>query len=454
MRRRHFVVALVALGAFALGLGLAIGVVGQRMRTPAQVVADAQPPAPSPVTADVERRVLAPTVVVRGEIVTVGADALILPLRSEGPSVVTGLGTGVGEMVREGDLLAEVAGRPVFVVQGSFPFYRDLVGGVEGPDVRQLQESLTRMGWDLEVDGVYGQETQRAVGAWYARAGYEAALGASDEELSQARDAYLAARDQATAADEQLAAAQAALQVAIDAGDPVDDLQRQVANAQRALAAAKRTRARAWSRYREVRLRHGPSVPRSEVVVVDSLPREVAAVEVTVGEDLAVGNGSSEGAGDVTLAGGTRQVVASIGREVAPTIEAGDPATGYDDVTGTSYPLEVVGIDEESEGPRVVLVPIAGEVPQLTGRTLRVVIAPEGTGEAALVVPVTAVWTLPDGATSVTVLEADGTTRDVVVVTGTIVDGFVAIEPVGGTVAEGDQVVVGYSGYGTTPEGG
>ena len=35
--------------------------------------------------------------------------------------------------------------------------------GSEGEDVEQLQRDLKSLGWDLEVDGVFGQDTLNAV---------------------------------------------------------------------------------------------------------------------------------------------------------------------------------------------------------------------------------------------------------------------------------------------------
>lgn len=42
--------------------------------------------------------------------------------------------------------LLEVTGRPVTVLEGVLPMWRDFEPGIEGPDVLQLQEALARLG--------------------------------------------------------------------------------------------------------------------------------------------------------------------------------------------------------------------------------------------------------------------------------------------------------------------
>jgi hypothetical protein len=67
-----------------------------------------------------------------------------------------------------------VSGRPVFVLEGKTPAFRNLVPGLTGNDVRQLEKGLTRLGFNPgPVDGVYDAQTSAAVAKWYTKAGWE-----------------------------------------------------------------------------------------------------------------------------------------------------------------------------------------------------------------------------------------------------------------------------------------
>ncbi|WKZ83452.1 MAG: peptidoglycan-binding domain-containing protein [Acidimicrobiia bacterium] len=70
--------------------------------------------------------------------------------------------------------MAVVSGRPVIVLGGEFPLYRDLERGMEGPDVSLIQEALIRLGYlDAEADGVFGRDTEIAVAALYEHLGFD-----------------------------------------------------------------------------------------------------------------------------------------------------------------------------------------------------------------------------------------------------------------------------------------
>lgn len=71
----------------------------------------------------------------------------------------------------EGDEVYAVNAIPVRVVQGTMPFYRALARGDSGPDVRQLSEALTRMGYLESADDEFGPRTEAAVKAWQRAVG-------------------------------------------------------------------------------------------------------------------------------------------------------------------------------------------------------------------------------------------------------------------------------------------
>ena len=61
-----------------------------------------------------------------------------------------------------------VSGRPVFVLRGAQPSHRDMRPGSSGPDVRQLETALARMGFSPgPVDGRYDGATARRRRGWY-----------------------------------------------------------------------------------------------------------------------------------------------------------------------------------------------------------------------------------------------------------------------------------------------
>ena len=75
-----------------------------------------------------------------------------------------------GRTIRRGGVLYRVNGKPVVLLYGSYPLWRTLEPGVEGPDVRQLEENLVALGYDpdgdIEVDGEFDWATEAAVRRW------------------------------------------------------------------------------------------------------------------------------------------------------------------------------------------------------------------------------------------------------------------------------------------------
>lgn len=75
-------------------------------------------------------------------------------------------------------MIAEVSGRPVFVLPGTIPAYRDMQPGQSGDDIAQLQNVLKGLGISTGGDakGVFGAGTKTAVGRLYQQLGYPAAV--------------------------------------------------------------------------------------------------------------------------------------------------------------------------------------------------------------------------------------------------------------------------------------
>ncbi len=172
------VVTIVAVLAALLGW-----VAGQRIQSPAQVAADTAPPEPSLITVPVESTELSVDVIVRGQLEFSDTESLaVQPTTIDGTTIITRTMVEVGDDLNEGDVMIEVAGRPVFVLEGALPEYRSLIPTADGPDILQLEEALERLGLDPgAVDGEYTPATEEAVEALYLRAGYTANLPGPEE---------------------------------------------------------------------------------------------------------------------------------------------------------------------------------------------------------------------------------------------------------------------------------
>lgn len=164
----------------AIGLVIVGGsawLLASAVQSPEQRQADAAPPDPVAVFATVERGRLSDDVVLQGTVASADEQALTLPRDEDANlSVVTGAPVSVGTEKHSGELLTEVNGRPVFIAESPFDFYRDMGFGDVGPDVRQLQSALVSAGYLESTDGSFGPQTARAVAALYAEAGYAVPL--------------------------------------------------------------------------------------------------------------------------------------------------------------------------------------------------------------------------------------------------------------------------------------
>src|SRR6185437_10804219 len=77
--------------------------------------------------------------------------------------------------------------RPVFMLQGQVPAYRDLTPGVSGEDVSQLTQALKRLGFDPGPDDtVYTEQVSAGVAKWYKSKGWEP-FGPTREQLAAVR---------------------------------------------------------------------------------------------------------------------------------------------------------------------------------------------------------------------------------------------------------------------------
>lgn len=197
-----------AVGTVALSAGLG-WFFGSQIKSPAEAAAEAEPPPASNITVEVVSTVLSADVVTRGDVVyDEPVEVSLSGSFAEQPArLVVTQSAEPGVELGEGDVTVEVVGRPVFLLTGEVPMYRDLRPGATGDDVRQLEEALARLGhFAGEPDGLWDEATGVGVAGLYEASGYRAA-GLSDEDEA----ALMGARDQVRAAEIAVADSSAAL---------------------------------------------------------------------------------------------------------------------------------------------------------------------------------------------------------------------------------------------------
>lgn len=384
MRRRNLV---VLMAAAALVSSLVTWAAAVQIRSPAEVAARTAPPAPSPILVPVVERVLSTRVVTRGT-AHFGSPRELVTTHSalkSGPRIVTSLSRRGRELVA-GDVLATVSGRPVFLLTGRLPMFRDLGPGMSGADVLQLERSLRRLGLAPgAVDGSFDAATGEAVAALYRRHGFES-LVASEATLADARPA-----------EAELVAGGFA--------------------------------------------RPGVQLPSDEVVFVPAGPLRVAELPTPVGTPadgpLATVTGS-----DVVVDGFLR--VEQAGRvPVGAQVLVDEPTLGIDAAGRVSSVAGRAGTNG-ADGYHVSFRVAVEDPPQaLVGASVRLTVPIRSTRTRRLTVPVTAVSLGPDGGSRVE-RSVGGRTEFVAVRTGLSADGYVSVTPVQGTLTAGDRVVVGF----------
>jgi peptidoglycan hydrolase-like protein with peptidoglycan-binding domain len=448
-RGRHRWALLVAGGAALLSIGGLIG--ATFVRSPEQERASARAPARSVLTATVEERTLASTVVVRG---TVGAERQVqsTPASAEGAqvTVVTAVRTSVGAKVKPGDVVLTVSGRPLVVLPGAIPAYRDLRPAAEGSDVQQFQTALRKLGYYHSGDrtGYFGAATKAAVKRLYSAIGYQVPdTGGPDgyndrAALRGADDAVSAAKATVASLTAQLAAGTPAPPAP---GQP--SLRDQLRSAKAALARVQSDRA-------DLVARTGPMVPLAEMVFLSTFPATVTALGAKVGSPVE--------APLITFATGRLTITAKLQPDQASLLRAGMPVEVVSETLGQKAQGTVAAVgklttdqdggDGQASGNQAAgqpYVPVTVTTKQTlanqwNGRDVRLTVTAAQTSGKVLVVPVSAVSAAADGDTTVTVQDRAGSLRRVGVQPGESGDGYVAVAPVeAGALHAGDRVVVG-----------
>lgn len=383
---RKLLVVTSAVAALCLGSGFAAGTL---VRSPAQVAADADPPAPNVLTSPVTTGSVTRAIVVRGT-VTRGSSVSVDAGTAEGTdAVVTRRPLALGQSVRAGMVLAEVSYRPVIALGGRVPMIRDLTVGSTGPDVAALQEAVRALGWAIyDSPGVFGSSTSAALTEVYESVGYEVPT--------------------------RLVAAPAAPQASVSRSSADQDAARPVAQ-----VVAK----------------------KSELAMIGGLPGTVTAMDGRVG--------ATAGEGVVTISTAPATVRTSIAPSQRSLVEVGDPvslSSASPQYRSRARVTQVgAAVQDQETGAYSVPLTITPAKPLPDGvleKGLEVRIDVEKAADQGLIVPVAAVWTTADGSTSVSKV-VDGRTVEVEVTVLETGNGRARVTAGSGDLATGDPVRVG-----------
>lgn len=466
--RRQRVLLWVALAAALVSTG---GLVASTLvKSPAQQAAEAAAPSASVLTAPVDDRVLANTVVTRGT-VAASAQYEVTPTgttQGANTPVLTAVRTKVGGRVEPGSVLLEVSGRPLIVLQGAVPAYRDLKPNDDGNDVAQLQNALKQLGRYHGGDpaGHFGPGTKAAVTALYQGLGYDApttggpgddgdrsALQSAQDAVDNAQRAVDDMKRQIAGGGSSNASQSSAKQSGpTGSGTPAatpgsggsgsEPLQVQLQYLEKALQQAKQAQA-------DLIARTGPMLPAAEAAFLPGFPAQVVAFSAKVGDPVK--------APLITLASGQLAVTAQLttdqggllkaGMKVQITAEAlGLQATGV--IGAVGQVTTGAGSAQGQSGAPYIPVTVTPDSPldsRWEGQDVRLTVTSASTPGPVLVVPLSAVTSGADGKTTVSILQSDGhSTTRVEVDAGISGDGFVAVTPVvAGSLKAGQRVVVG-----------
>ncbi len=386
MRRRAaaiglLVVVLVAAAAGWLG--------GRLIQSPAEVAARRAPPEPSPILVAVEKRPLSSDVVTRGTARFGSPQTLSLtPTRlKSGRRLVTRL-PAAGTKLDEGDVVLTVSGRPVFLLKGREPSYRDLGPGIAGSDVRQLESALRRLGLDPgPADGLFDADTEQAVERLYSHAGFDA-MRATEVQLRAVRPLEADLLDNA-------------------------------------------------------RARAGVQLPADEVVFVSSAPVRVTKLPLDRGERA---RGAVMTVTDVVVA-----IDSEVPLEEAALVKRGmkvridEPDLGIKESGVISEVARTPGTEGVDGFHVYIEVLVDGAPPTLVGTSVRLTIPVKSTDGEVLAVPASALSLGPDGSSRVQ-RATDRGLEFVRVEPGLAAGGFVEVTPIEGTLEATDRVVIGFRG--------
>jgi len=422
LARRRRVLLGVGIAAALLAVGGLIG--ASFVKSPQQLAADTAAPPATVTTAAVVSQVLTTSVQMRGVVYpSVQYDVYVSapsPGSSSGSAAgssslaagavyISKLEVAAGDTVRNGEQLAEIDGQPLFALAGPVPAWRDLTPGESGPDVTELQNALSSLGYygGGDTAGYFGAATQDAVSAYYEHLGYAAP---SSGGVPAADVVFLPSLPASVVAVNGAAGQQP--------GQPFLEL-----------------------------------APRGSLALTGQLsPGDAGQVKpglkVSIYDEVtgirATGTVTSLGAATTTVPTGT---VVNIGSSAgsAGSSESGTASTGSASPGSSSSSGGSTGSGGSGAAAFVPLAvrPSAPLPAALNGENVLVTVQTGQTEGPVLTVPVAAIVTTASGTSYVTVVSPHGKQTDVPVTPGISENGYVQATPVhSAALAAGDRVVV------------
>ncbi|QYM75726.1 peptidoglycan-binding protein [Leucobacter luti] len=406
LRRKFSPTAVLAIcigGSLLLSFGLGVAA-ATLIRSPQQLLAETAPPEKTQLTSEVTvgsitQSVLFPGTIITGNSIEVTGDAGFEGL---GAGIITREPIAVGASVGPGSVLFEDSDRPVILLPGEVPMFRDLTSGDSGADVARLQTALEQMGYSIfDEAGSFGPSTELAIQELYLALGYAA-------PMTTLPSAELA----------RTPAPPVTPQAAPPASPTPEPPPATVAARVSELAFAPHGAA---GRVTSVNANLGDAVSADPVLSITTAPPSILLLLTHAEASLVDPDSRIE----ITGAGISGRLNASIDR-IEPSSEG-----------------------EETADPmvRMVLAPSEPLAPETVSTRVQIIVTPrEDTGapEAGLLVPLSAVHSSPNGESAVTLVESDRTRRTPVQIVGSG-DGLVQIISEDGAVTEGAHVLVGVS---------
>ncbi|MBB4778591.1 peptidoglycan-binding protein [Actinomadura livida] len=405
VRRQRLMLGVACTTAVLSTMGL---IASTWVRSPAEMAARTGPPPASVLTAPVEAKVLQRTVILRGEYSSVRSltftpSTVLSPDgtagRTDGELLITRSLKKAGDQVRPGMLIAEVSYRPVFAMRGRIPALRDLVQGMRGRDVTQLQQALAEAGYRRGSDreGYFGVGTAAALKRLYEKLGYAV-------PTVPGRTSAIAKNEAEKASGQDIGAA---------GGGKRDQL---------------------------------VMAPKSEVMFVPSFPARIVTVSDSVGTKISKDL--------LKLAVGGVRLIGRLNPSEGDIVEPGHVAEVLIEEDGSRHRAAVAKVGDlvtpkagsKIRQPPYIPVTFKAKAPwkaELNGKSAQITVTSAATSDEVLTVPLSAITAPADGKTSVTVITGSGERRRVRVAAGASADGYVEVTPEGGDLREGDQVVVG-----------
>lgn len=493
MKKKYTLLIIIII--IVLILAITSWVLGSFIQSPAEAAARTKPPVPSAILSRVEKRVLASKVITRGTAHYASPFTVIVAPSRLKPQLSRA--TRLPErnsMISEGDVVFSASGRPVIILQGVIPVFRDFILGNQGIDITQLEKALARLGLATGlVDGIFDEGTAGGIQQLYQSRGWhvygltvvqaEIMSGLEEQRMTALNDLQQAKNKQSLVAIKIKAAEAAAVSRALQdkltikkIEDSIENstgdsrelerlaLERQFAQAQEqsnqlsaqlSVQTAReelRQAERDYTYYEQLIARiekelanleqaSSSQIPADEVIFAPSLPSRVEEVLIDIGDEVA---------GEVmTLTNNQVVIDSSLTLQTAPLVKPGLPVTIDEPHLGiqarglVQYVASNPGTDGVDGYHVFFQIQVTESHADLDGVSLRLTIPVQSTAGEVLVVPLSALSMQADGSSRVQVVRADSF-EYVKVIPGLSADGFVEIKTGDYPLSTKDQVVIGY----------